>query len=355
MLFYFFSKTNWDEYPRIRHQMARMLSKRGHQVLFFQKPTYLFGARPITNVEKNIWVATVPELFHHQLKINKIIKNISDLFFEYKLKKLIQNFNEPDYIINFNYDYDFLNKIFKKKIIFIINDDFIDMAKWWMKKQAKKLELSTIRNSNCVLTVSKKIIGKYQNFSKKVHLFLPWSQNKYIKPKINKDRNTILIFGYIDNRIDWDLINYLIKSTNYNLKFVGPILDTKVRLKISEMNQFHNFSYQEPTKLDKLILNNVFCSLIPYKKETKGVDAVTLSNRTMQILSHGIPVITKEMAYTMTIDEVIFTYNSIEDLIKKTNQIKTTFQKLQNKIKLYLNKNNEVERYKYFIKIVKIS
>ena len=43
------------------------------------------------------------------------------------------------------------------------------------------------------------------------------------------------------------------------------------------------------------LLNDVFCSLIPYSEKIKGVDAVTVSNRTIQLLSFGIPIITKEM------------------------------------------------------------
>ena len=32
--FYLFSKTNWEEMPRLRHQFARMLAIRGHKIFF---------------------------------------------------------------------------------------------------------------------------------------------------------------------------------------------------------------------------------------------------------------------------------------------------------------------------------
>ena len=37
VIFYIFSKTNWEEMPRLRHQIARMLAKKGHKIFFFSK------------------------------------------------------------------------------------------------------------------------------------------------------------------------------------------------------------------------------------------------------------------------------------------------------------------------------
>ena len=35
---FFFTKTNWNEQPRMRHQLALLLRNYGHQILFFEKP-----------------------------------------------------------------------------------------------------------------------------------------------------------------------------------------------------------------------------------------------------------------------------------------------------------------------------
>ncbi|MEO0579910.1 MAG: hypothetical protein AAFZ58_14575, partial [Pseudomonadota bacterium] len=38
MRFIFLTRTNWNEPPRIRHQLAELLVSEGHDVVFFQKP-----------------------------------------------------------------------------------------------------------------------------------------------------------------------------------------------------------------------------------------------------------------------------------------------------------------------------
>ena len=186
MNFYLFSKTNWEEMPRLRHQFARMLAIRGHKIFFFQKPTFLIGLQPPIKIEKNIYLVRIPELVHHQLKINRPVKFFSDLYFLFRFKSIIKYIEKPDCVINFNYDFDFLLKTFNSKTIFIINDDFIEMSRFWMRSQAQKMEIATIRNSDKVLTVSEKIIFKYKNiYNSKFTLFLPWAQEKYKQPQKN--------------------------------------------------------------------------------------------------------------------------------------------------------------------------
>ena len=84
-----------------------------------------------------------------------------------------------------------------------------------------------------------------------------------------------------------------------------------------------------------------------------GVDAVTLSNRSLQILTYGIPIITKKMKYTLKIENVIFTYNSNKDLIKKLNFIQINFNDFQNEITEFIEKNNEESRYQKLFSILK--
>ncbi len=40
--FIFFTKTMYDETPRIRHQLADLLTSYGHEVVFYQKPLFFF-------------------------------------------------------------------------------------------------------------------------------------------------------------------------------------------------------------------------------------------------------------------------------------------------------------------------
>ena len=80
-----------------------------------------------------------------------------------------------------------MDKLFpKSNIITILNDDFISMAKTWMKKEAESLLRKTCNSSKIVLSVSIPIHDKARSFSKNAYLFLPWADSNYKKPPIQK-------------------------------------------------------------------------------------------------------------------------------------------------------------------------
>ena len=87
------------------------------------------------------------------------------------------------------------------------------------------------------------------------------------------------------------------------------------------------------SKLNDNLLDNVFCSLIPYSEKIKGVDAVTISNRTIQLLSFGIPIITKEMKFTLIKKNVIFSYNSKKSTFKNLKETKLKFLRFSERYK----------------------
>ena len=68
MRFLIFTKTRWDELPRIRHQVAWMLRDHGHDVVFMEKSSPIWhGGNQFA--KDNIQLIRYPELIHHQLRI----------------------------------------------------------------------------------------------------------------------------------------------------------------------------------------------------------------------------------------------------------------------------------------------
>ncbi len=67
MIFYFFTRTNWDEPPRIRHQLARMLRRKGHEVIFFERPQRSGGSQ-IERTPEGVTLVGTREFLHHQLR-----------------------------------------------------------------------------------------------------------------------------------------------------------------------------------------------------------------------------------------------------------------------------------------------
>ena len=81
MNIFIFTKTLWSETPRIRHQLSNLLASKGHNIFFFEKPSNVFTKISINMPEKNITTIRLPELLHHQLKIEKLTTKFSNFLF----------------------------------------------------------------------------------------------------------------------------------------------------------------------------------------------------------------------------------------------------------------------------------
>lgn len=198
------TKTDWSEPARIRHQVTRLLKNQGYKITYIERNSYknLFIKK---RIEEEITFYGHAELIHHQLRKFPFIQKANSAVVKFYLRKIIKQI-EFDFILNFCYDYSFLPGISEgKKIITIINDDFEAQAKLGMREQIRNQMRDTCKNSDEVLTVSYPLYDKLSTFKDNVSLFFPWSQNRYIKPKITGQRNTILYWGFV-GRMDWPMI-----------------------------------------------------------------------------------------------------------------------------------------------------
>ena len=234
-----FTKTNWDEPPRIRHQLTKLLLENKHQVVFFEKSNFK-QFKIIKYIKDNILFFKHFELLHHQLRPFEFMVKINAMVTKFFIKKALKN-EKIDLIINFNYDYYFLKEMFSDlKIVTIINDDFVAQARPWMPKSIKQQLKQTCENSDLVFAVSYPLQEQLVEFNKNTKLFFPWTFKKYEKPTNNKNRNVVLYWGYIDHRIDWKKIKYLLEK-GIKLRFIGMV-SHKV---IAFLDDFIKFNYFE--------------------------------------------------------------------------------------------------------------
>lgn len=347
------TKTNWNEPPRIRHQVARLFKKNGCQVTFIEKNTYksFFIKR---RKEDGITFFSHCELIHHQLRYLPIIQKLNNLVVQFYLKKICNQI-EFDFIVNFNYDYSFLRRIAPdKKIITLINDDFEAQAKFGMQTQIRNQVKKTCKSSDFVLTVSYPLLKKLKSYTEDVQLFLPWSQKKYTSPKVFKQsRNTILYFGYV-GRLDWATIESLVSSTKYTYRFIGPTtkdVDTNMIKKLVE--NFDNFKYVPFSKIEDLKLDDVFCSILPYDSNLESVQACTVSNRAFNLLSLGLPLAYADLKYLIEAPDTIIRKNkNVEDYTKTLELFHTNFYRIQDDIEAFLENHYENNRWKALEKII---
>lgn len=346
------SRTNWLEPPRIRHQICNMLLSHGHDVIFLQKPSYkFFSGLELSDNDNSLVLGQYPELVHHQLRISRFIDWANEKFVVSKLKEFLLR-GDLDLVLNFNYDYGFLKDYCPAgKFVTIINDDFVAAAKPWMTNNVREKMKYVAGVSDAVLAVSYPLYDFVKKYNDRSELFFPWCEDSYVHPDEGVKRNVVLYYGYINDRIDWDVVEYLL-SRNVNLRFVGPVAGSNTKNAIEKFRSFSNFEIKAPVSFDQLYLGDVCCSIAPYDKEIESVRACTISNRAFRLLSRGIPMIYPDLPYLIDAgDNVITKAVDKKGYFDSIFYFENNFYTCQKYIKQFLVGNYEYDRYEVLSRI----
>lgn len=362
MRFIFFTKTDWAEPPRLRHQMARLLASNGHNVVFFQKPRNIFtGSCSKVNLApsvNNIEFVRTDDLFHHKLRVNKFIGSLNASFEIQQIKKIMTTVRggEDDVLMNFNFDYYFLRKIFpKNKIVTIINDNFWCRAIFGYSTPLKNALIATCKNSDLVFAVSEPLIEELSEFCDP-HLVLPWSEKRYLFPNLNSARNQLLFWGYINDRLNFDYIERLVngikeRKIDVVLRFVGPVqanIDRRFRQMVGDKHVL----FEPAVDIQFLNTENVLAALIPYIEGNEADDATTVPNKAFPMLANGLPLLITGMPRFIDRPFVFRLGQNVDDDVCLIKKMPTMFSCLQPSIQDFLNGNNPSDRYKQIISLI---
>ena len=293
------------------------------------------------------------QLFHHQLRVSRVLNWLNAVFEKGQIKKLLQSINLSgnEIIVNFNYDYVFLRDLFPdNKIVTIINDDFVAQARFFKGRHALNALKKTCGNSDRVLTVSYPLVKQLESFCDP-ELFFPWADNAYLNPKVNS-KNSVLLWASISNVIDFELLSNIVKNkgeTQFDV--IGP-LHSSVAGQLKKLcENFKNVTYYDALPLSELHIDNYYAAILPYKAGVKAIEAVTLANKSLRLMSKGLPLVCHGMPYYFE-HEAIYKCDTLDSFIQSLDFCKEEFMQLQPGIELFVKSNTEEIRYQQFLKII---
>tara|TARA_B110000977_G_scaffold201050_1_gene293890 strand:+ start:3389 stop:4441 length:1053 start_codon:yes stop_codon:yes gene_type:complete len=341
----------WHEMPRIRHQLARLLCKNQHDVFFVQKPCFFWERPKCAFKKEGIKFFQFKQLIHHQLRIASILRCFNSLYEIIQIRNCFSNIDKDTVIINFNYDYYFLKKIFpSNKIITILNDDFVSQCRLPFNHHMQHALENTCLSSDIVLTTSESLKKKLKKHTTS-RLFFPWSSSTYnfIKDKL---RTKVLVWGYITERYDFDLISNLIGENQHIIFYIVGETNKNCRKILHHLTIKHkNIVIKGPTNLFDLPMSEFCASLTAFKKGVDEIESITITNKAFQLLSYGIPLVVHGMPNFIK-NPAIFVCNDQKMINKSIQYCHQNIEQLQRYIFPLVIKNSENNRLTEFMKII---
>jgi glycosyltransferase involved in cell wall biosynthesis len=296
--------TNWDEPPRIRHEMAYQLSKR-FNVLFIQ----VFSQRKYRRRKKKINGCIIIEKAGFSfIGIQKVFAKFSFLRESYNsiLSALIRKkvtaygYNKA-HLINFQYDFPqvYDQNIWMKKIYFC-NEDWINQHSNQSKQNKSRkesLQNRVLENSDIAVTVSYPLQEKLAKFGKKVEIILSghsFDLDKSIAHvKQKTDYIDVCYMGFLNQYVSVDWFEHVLQQESIRLTIIGPIAYQSLIDKIKDHSRFKHIKCLTGEKLQNALLEQDVL-LMPYSS-SNDKEITTAPAKLFQYLAVGKPIVSSQM------------------------------------------------------------
>lgn len=344
-----FTHTRWEEAPRIRHQVARLLRDFGHRVLFIERGDSVFKYRPgqPREVEADIWVARPLRAVHHQLRVASVLHHLEASMVAPVVRRIVYQwaYGAPGAIVNFAHDGWWLRRAFPStRIVTIIHDDFEAQSRLPFHSHITWTLRRTCLSSDDVFAVSIPLQHRLQEWCS-AKLFLPWAIDPYVAPATDMPaKNVLLFWGTVDNALDLTMIHKISQQRpDLRLLLVGPTQTAGARKRITEsLAPLANVEIHSPTSLSALPIDRVLAAILPYRG-TPAVDAVTLANKSMQLLARGLPLMISAMPNYLE-QPFIVRMDSPDGIDGAIQRIQTGFLPWQPMIRAFLDHHSPKSR-----------
>jgi len=343
----------WQEPPRIRHQVANLLLSHGVEVAFFERPQspWVRQASPVSRVSSTLSLVSTKSLLHPQLRIAPPLAWANSAFSAAVYRDRVAQLGWPSdaTIINFMHDGSFLRRVFPtQRLITLVHDDFEAQSHFpWFGHVTRALR-ATCKVSDQVLAVSTPLVDRLQQWAN-CELFLPWAVRPYSVPMAPVvHRTTLLFWGSVDTAIDLSVVRRLSeecvrRGPQWQLLFVGPTERAdRRRLMHGALGSLPQVRIQEATPLAELPLDSVLAAIIPYGG-APHTRAITMANKTLQLLSCGLPLLIAGMP-SFVKQPFIVRLDANADIRAAIDQVQAEFANWQPAIESFVRSQRAEDR-----------
>ena len=286
------TRTDWNEPPRARHQLAKALAI-NHDVLFISINK---TGTPMINVntpEKNITVLSPTWYIQGKFIIRFPI--INEIYQNWLYKRLSLKYHNH-IVINFDPTATLLHKYFKK-VIYFCNDNFLSTKRsksflvslYWAYKQKK------VAQKALFCTGASKYLHKYLlRYNKNSHLLLTGASMVHYRDSnfkiVNKNKKVNIVYVGWLTKLNVEWIKYISINKNYNIYLIGPGLNTTINC-LDRIDNVIITGELVGDDLKKIIMEANVC-IAPYYQDKDTEENYVMTNKFWLYLSFGKPIVT---------------------------------------------------------------
>ena len=351
MKFLFNTRTDWDEPPRARHQLAEALANK-HEVVFIANSKMGVPSWKNERINTNLKIITPKWFINGKLAYRiPLLNELFQLWLLSNLKKKYENYH----VINFDPSASFIH-LFFKNVIYFCTDDFLNT------KRSKSILISIY------ISLTQKIVAKHARFCLGVSYYLKdnllrYNENSYLfltaAPDINSDVFTfddgvkehfnIVYVGWLF-KLNQQWILEIAKNKKYTIYLIGPTNNVNVEGFQSNSNIIITGA-KKGDELYRYVERADVC-IAPYSPDQDTEEVYTMPNKFWLYLVFGKPIVTCEIKnlYKEIPDKFIYQASSSLDFIKKIEtSITENNSILTEKRKQFIQQNTWESRAKQFL------
>lgn len=319
--------TNWNEPPRIRHEISRQLSRK-YNVLYIQLHQKAGVHRSVKSVSDNIIVDKagfgfrgMGRLFKYLPMLQAIYNKLVAKQIEIKLKKFTSN--DFSTLVNFQFDFPEVNEIScLNKIIYFCNDDFVNQDVYCSEAEVRrkdKLQAKVIKNSSNVITVSYPLKDKLEKYGKEVSVILSGHSFdlNFSRDFQTSKQQTIhaCYMGFLNHGIATDWLEFILQDDRIHLTIIGPIEVPSFKEVISKCKNVTHINHLTGLDLQTEMLKHDVM-LMPYSSPIENM-VTSVPAKLFQYLAVGKPIISSSLKNLISLPAAfVYKSNSKEDFLK---------------------------------------
>lgn len=300
------TSTNWQEPPRLRHELALILSKH-YNILFLQIYSQKTLRRKKKYVNSSLFVEPCGFSFPGMLRMLWRMPILHEIYYNYLLREILLHIKKHGYssatIFNFQYDFYLISSRHKSfdKSILIINDDFVGQISYlplnllhtrisWQNK--------SILASDLVIFTSFPLKEKYIANGKRSLVLLSGHSfdldlSKQHISISDADHISVCYLGFLNQFIAIDWLEYIASFAHIRLTCIGPIAYDHLESRICSIPTTTHIRYLEGKEL-QLQLLKYDVMLMPYSSSLSNI-VTTAPAKLFQYLATGRPVVSSRM------------------------------------------------------------